>query len=401
MSDTTPHKRLLVLTFGTFVMGTGNLVFTGVLGELAGDLGVSEGSAGLLVTIYAVVVIVGSPILVSLTGTVARKRLLLGTVLLYGVTNAVAAILPTFELLVFDRAIIAVGAAIFVPVAVSVAAALAPAGKKGQAIGLVVAGSAGSFVVGLPLGTLIGGYGGWRATFAFVGSIALLAFIGLWVFLPSVEATDSTVGLQALQVIRRPAVIVNIGLITTAFTSVFVGVTFIGPLLRNITGFGNTGVSLLQLLLGVGGIGGATVGGYGSDHWNTTKMLLGIFVGVILGIFPFWLLAPVAGSIGAIVGAIAALMIGASAVFALIPTQQNRLLQAAPESREVVLALTLSGQFLGIALGSAIGSVTLTVLDSYASLGLVGALIGVGGLGAVSYLYVTGDRMVMPRSSDA
>ncbi|MFC7079307.1 MFS transporter [Halorussus caseinilyticus] len=372
--------RLVVLTLGTFMVGTGNLVFIGVLGELASDLSVTEGTAGVLVTVYAATVVVGSPILVSVTGSVTRKRLLLGSVLVYAITNLTAAVLPTFRLLVLDRAVMGVGSALYTPVAVAVAADLAPAEKRGQAISLVMSGLTVAFVVGLPLGTAIGGYFGWRATFAFVGITGLLAFLGLQVFFPVIETTSEAAGLRSVAALRRPAIAINVGLIVLEFASTFVAVSFVGPLLRSITGFGTRGVTIIQFLLGIGGIVGTMLGGYGSDNWDTSNMLIGIAIGVILGLLPLWLVQPVSGSLLAIATAIFASVVGAGSLFALLPIQQSRLLQIAPDSRNVVLALTVSAVFLGLALGSTIGSAALTQVESYGNLGAVGAAFGGVGL---------------------
>lgn len=372
--------RLLILTLGTFMVGTGNLVFVGVIGDLASDLQVAEQTVGLLVTVYALVVVVGSPVLVSITSAVDRKRLLLGSVLVYSMTNLVAALSPTFEILVLDRALMGIGSAIYTPVAVAVVADIVPSEKQGQAISLVISGLTVAFVVGLPVGTAVGGYFGWRATFAFVGALGFLAFLGIHVIFPKVANESDAAGIESVFALARPAIAVNVGLIVVEFTSTFIAVSFIGPLFQSITGFGVQGVTILQFVLGLGGIAGTILGGYGSDNWDSDKLLIGISFGVIIGLLPLWLVAPYAGTPIAIVTTALVSIIGTGALFALLPVQQKRLLQIAPDSRNVVLALTVSAVFLGLTLGSIIGSVALNRLGSYPALGAIGGVVATLGL---------------------
>ena len=132
--------RILVLASGTFAIGTGTFVVTGILGEVARDLSVSVGSAGYLITVFAAVYALGSPALVVATGDVERRRLLVAALCLFALANGAAAFAPSFFWLVGARVFAACGAAVLTPVAAAVAAELAPPGHEGRSLSLVMGG---------------------------------------------------------------------------------------------------------------------------------------------------------------------------------------------------------------------------------------------------------------------
>lgn len=381
VSDSVFDRRVLVLAVGTFAVITGNYVFLGVLGRLATDLTVSIGVAGQLVTVFALTNAVGSPILVSLTGRVGRRRLLLAAMILYAAANLVVVVLPTFGLLAASRVIAAAAAGVFTPVAAAVATTFVPEDKEGKALALVNSGLTFAFVAGIPLGTVIGGGFGWRATFVFAGLLVAAMALVTRLAIPVVGELPTT-DLRSLSVLGRPGIALDVGLTALGFTTVFVAQSYIGPVLRGMTGFGEGGVGALQVVLGVAGLAGVIVGGAGADHRNTTRLLIGIFLAITLGMVPFSVFAGAGGGTSAVAGAVVAMVFGGIGVFALVPVQQYRLVQRAPDRRDVVLALNAAAIFLGQAVGAAIGGGVVSVA-SIGALGYVGAAIGVVSLGLV------------------
>jgi predicted MFS family arabinose efflux permease len=146
-----------------------------------------------------------------------------------------------------------------------------------------------------------------------------------------------------------------------------------------MTGFGEAGIGALQVVLGIAGLAGVLLGAIGSDRLDTTVLLLLLFGAITAGMVPFSLFAGAGGGTVAIAGALAAMVLGGIGLFALVPVQQYRLVQRAPDQRGVVLALNAAALFLGQAVGAAIGGVVVSVA-SLAELGYVGAAIGVVGL---------------------
>ncbi len=146
------NLRALVLALATFAISTGTFIVTGLIPGVASDLSVSVGTAGHLVTIFAVAYALSSPVLVALTGRVARRRLLVSTLTLFALANVAAAAAPTLSLLLATRVASACCAAICMPVAIATAAQFAPPGHKGRALSVVVGGISAAWVLGVPLG---------------------------------------------------------------------------------------------------------------------------------------------------------------------------------------------------------------------------------------------------------
>lgn len=381
MSESVFNRQVLVLAAGTFAIITGNYVFIGVLGGVASDLAVSVGLAGQLVTVFALTNAVGSPVLVSLTGNIGRRRLLVAAMVVYAAANFIVLFLPSFELVAASRVVAAAAAAIFTPVAAAVATTFVPDDKEGQALAVVNSGLTFAFVAGIPLGTVIGGRFGWRATFVFAGSLVLMMMVVALVILPAVGKLQTT-ELRSLSVVRRPRIALDVSLTALGFTTVFVVQSFVGPLLRDITGFGEGGVGALQVVLGVAGLAGVVIGGVGADRHDTTTMLMGIFLLLTVGMLPVSVFAGAGGGVVAVTGAAVSMVLGGIGLFALVPVQQYRLIQREPENRDVVLALNAAALFLGQAVGSAIGGGVVAV-SSLSTLGYVGAAVGIVSLGLV------------------
>jgi predicted MFS family arabinose efflux permease len=343
------NLRVLVLVLGTFAIGTGTFVVTGILGSVSEDLSVSVGTAGYLVTVFAVAYAVGSPLLVAVTGKVARRRLLVGALILFAVANAVAAVVPTFSLLLATRVLGALGAAVLTPVAGAVAAELAEPEHKGRALSLVLGGLSVSWVVGIPLGAMIGDRYGWRMSFVLVAVLSVLAALAVWALLPAVENTSLATGLaSSLTVAKRPAVLVAAGVTGLGVAAGFVVLTYVRPLLESLTSFGGSGIGWMLLLFGLASVTGTALGGFAADRFGYRRSAPSILVVLTASLLSFSLIpASQAGSLLAVLGAGTALVTWSVVGFALIPLQEYRLIGVAPEDQNEVLSLNASAIYLG------------------------------------------------------
>lgn len=366
-------SRLLVLALGTFAIGTGSFVFAGLLEGVAEELSVSVASAGHLVTIFAVTYAVGSPVLVTLTGRVGRRRLLVSAMALFVAGNLASVVAPTFGLLLATRVVAACGAAIFTPTAAAAASTLAPPEARGRALSVVTGGLTVAFVVGIPLGSLIGTYSSWRMTFVMVGLMGLVAAVGVRFLLPAVENPPVVGFRERVDTLRQPAVVAALLFTALALMGGFVVFTYVSPLLAEITGFGGAGVSGMLLLFGVAALVGNTLGGYGADHFDYGRLMAAIVVTLALSLFAFSLLVSLSGSVAALVGVSVALIGWGTAGFALNPLQQYRVVQLAGCTRNVALSLNASAIYLGQGVGAGLGALALD-LGSLRSLGWTGAL---------------------------
>src|SRR5215217_6384066 len=358
--------RILTLSLGSFAVGTGAYVVTGVLVDIARELSVSVAAAGLLVTVFAVTAAVASPILVAATSGVPRKRLLVGALLLFASANAAAAVVPDFSLLLLMRVIAASGAAVFTPVASSVAASLAPPEMRGRALSVRTAGTTIALFVGVPVGTVVGGYFGWRTSFVLVSALAAVAAMGVGSLLPPTGTPARRGSLRHLGVARSSTVLV--------LMATFVVYTYMRPLIEALTSFGVGNVGLMLGLFGLASIPGTFLGGYAADRWGYGRSMAVILAVASVSLLLFSaVFVSEAGSVVAIVSTGVLLVLWSIATFMHFPLQQYRLIEVAPqEDQGTALSLNASAIWGGQGLGAGLGALILHY-GSLVGLGLGGA----------------------------
>ena len=363
---------MLTLALGTFAIGTGSFVFAGLLEGVARDLSVSVGAAGHLVTVFAVTYAVSSPVLVTLAGGVAPRRILMAAMAVFALANAAAVVAPTFGLLLLCRMLAASGAAVFTPTALAVAAGLAPPEERGRSLSVVTGGLTVSFVIGIPLGSIIGTYAGWRMTFVMVAVLGAVAVLGIRA-LPHVEAPAAVSLRERVDALRQPAVVAALCLTTLGLMGGFVVFTYVSPLLSGITGFGGAGVSGLLFLFGVAALFGNSLGGYGADHIGYARLMAAILVLLSLALLGFSPLVALSGTAPAVLGTVVMLAVWGVAGFALNPLQQYRIVELAPCTRNAALSLNASAIYLCQGVGAGLGCLAVGY-GSLATLGWTGAL---------------------------
>jgi MFS transporter, DHA1 family, inner membrane transport protein len=377
--------RLVVMALGTFAIGTGSFVLAGPLEAVARDLSVPVGTAGNLVTVFAITYAVSSPVLVTLVGSTAPRRVLVAAMAVFVLGNAAAVAAPTFGLLVLCRIFAACGAAVFTPTALAVAAGLASPQERGRSLSIVTGGITISFVIGIPLGSIIGTYSGWRMTFVMVAVLGVVALVGIRALLPDVEGPPVVGFGDRVYALRRPAVLVVLCLTTLGLMGGFIVFTYLGPLLARITGFGGAGVSGLLFLFGVAAIFGNSLGGYGADRFAYARLMTVILILLSLALLGFSVLVMLSGSALAVPGTLAVLALWGIAGFAFVPLQQYRVVQLAPQTRNVALSLNASAIYLGQGTGAGLGALALGY-GSLASLGWTGSICI---LAALAVLFLT------------
>ena len=359
--------RIMVLAVGTFALGTDVQVIAGILPTIAHDIAVPVATTGLLVTVFALTYALGSPTLATLTGSVARRRLLIGSLGVFVGANVLAAVAQYFGVLVLARILAAGGAALYTPTASAVAAALAPAEKRGRALAVVLGGITLAAVLGVPIGTLVGTLFGWRMTFVLVAVMGALAACGILLFFP-VVATPPPVRLRArLALFEQPRIIVTLGLTALSLMGIFTVYPYLALLFQHITHVGGTGISALLLVFGGASTAGNVFGGYGADQWGPVRMMvLSLAIaGIALVVLPL--------AATSILGAVVALIVWGSAAWMFTAPQQHRLLALAPESPSVILSLNASASYVGMGSGAAIGGLVLQAA-SLPALGWVGGV---------------------------
>ncbi len=268
---------LYALTIAAYAIGTTEFVIVGLLPTVATDLGITLPLAGLIVSIYALGVTFGAPILTALTGRIERKPLLLGLMMLFIAGNALAGLSPSYEMLLVARILSAFAHGVFFSVGATIAADLVPANRRASAIALMFMGLTVAIVTGVPLGTVIGQTFGWRATFWAVAGLGAIALTAIAALLPPTlsKAAPASI-LDQVRVLGSGRLLLVFGMTALGYGGTFVTFTLLAPMLEDVTGFAASSVSLVLVLYGLAIAAGNIVGGRIADR-NPVKALTFLF----------------------------------------------------------------------------------------------------------------------------
>ncbi|PZQ84889.1 MAG: MFS transporter [Ancylobacter novellus] len=365
---------LLALAMASFGIGTTEFVIMGLLPEVATDLGVSIPAAGLLVTGYALGVVIGAPIVAIITNSLPRKGTLMGLASVFVLGNLLCAIAPDYWFLMGARVVTAFCHGAFFGIGAVVAANLVPPRQRASAIALMFAGLTLANVLGVPLGTALGQAAGWRSTFWAVVVIGILAVSAIALWVPRDIPHSAGNILREFAVLKRPQVLLTMMMSVLASASLFTVFTYIAPLLRDVTGLTPHVVTYVLLLFGVGITIGNILGGKLAD-WRLMPSLMATFVGLaaVLVVLVF-----TSASAAAV---IATIFVWGILVFAVVPPIQMRVVDAAVGAPNLASTLNQGAFNLGNAAGAWIGGAAITLGVGYVDLPWIGAALSVGALG--------------------
>ena len=373
---------LLALAVAAFGIGTTEFVIMGLLPEVANDLNVSIPDAGLLITGYALGVVFGAPILAIATANMPRKATLLGMTLMFILGNVLCALAPTYATLMAARVITALCHGAFFGIGSVVAAGLVAPNKRAQAIALMFTGLTLANVLGVPLGTALGQYAGWRSTFWAVAVIGVIAVIAQMVWLPKEIPMEKGNLVTEFRVLGKPNVLLALAMSVLASTSLFSVFTYIAPILRDVTGVTPHGVTIMLLLFGLGLTGGSMLGGRLADS-RLLPALLGMSIAVVL------IVALFSQTSHSVIPAAITLLLWGVVAFALCPILQLLIIDQASDAPNLGSTLNQSAFNLGNAAGAWIGGLVVASGADLADLPWTGAAVGVlTVLTAMFYLYL-------------
>ncbi|MBB3121278.1 MFS transporter [Pseudoduganella violacea] len=272
---------LLALTIGAFAIGTTEFVIVGLLPTIAADLGVDLPSAGMLVSLYAMGVAVGAPVLTALTGKLPRKLLLLSLMVLFTAGNLLAWQAPGYATLIVARILTGLAHGVFFSIGSTIATSLVPKEKAASAIAIMFTGLTVALVTGVPLGTFIGQNFGWRETFLAVSALGLIAFLGSLFFVPqNIQHNKPASLLQQLKVLGQPRLLLVYAMTALGYGGSFTAFTFLAPILQEVSGFSAGSVSLVMLVYGVSVAFGNIWGGKLADRRGPVGALKLVFLGL-------------------------------------------------------------------------------------------------------------------------
>ncbi|MEF1291515.1 MFS transporter [Vibrio sp. M260118] len=342
---------LFALTLSAFAIGTTEFVIVGLIPTMAADLSVSLPSAGLLVSLYALGVAVGAPVLTALTGNWPRKKVLLAVMCLFVLGNLLAWQAPGYNTLVMARILTGLAHGVFFSIGSTIATGLVSKQKAASAIAIMFTGLTVALVTGVPLGTYIGQTFGWQSTFLIVALLGLIALIGSAALVPSnLKQPPATKISAQLKVLTQPRLLLVYAITALGYGGTFTAFTFLAPILEDISGFNSSAIGLIMLVYGVSVAIGNIWGGKMADTMGPIKALTVIFVGLalVLLMFNFTAYNPIA--------AVLTILIWGAFAFGNVPGLQVYVVNLAekytPDAVDVASGLNIAAFNVGIALGS-------------------------------------------------
>ena len=379
---------LYALAAGAFGIGVTEFVIMGLLLDVSADLGVSISAAGLLISGYALGVVVGAPLLGALTGRLPHKTLLLALMVVFTLGNLACALAPDYWTLMAARVLTAFAHASFFGVGSVVATGLVAPNRKASAIALMFTGLTVANILGVPFGTWLGQAYGWRSTFLAVTLVGILAFIVIALLVPRDEPAISTAEDSAegtLAVLGRRTVL--LGLLTTvlSWVGVFAAFTYLAPILTRVSGFSEAAVSPILLVFGAGLIAGNLLGGRLADR-HLVPTVVGTLIA--LSVVLFAMTAAIHQPVAAV---IAVGLLGAAAFATVAPLQMWVLEKASGAGQGLASSFNIAAFNLGNAIGAWLGGFVIDHGPGLGAVTLVAGLVPLAAL-AVALLALRLDR---------
>ncbi|WP_316529526.1 MFS transporter [Kitasatospora brasiliensis] len=364
---------LIALAIGAFGIGTTEFVIMGLLPEIAGDYGVSIPHAGLLVTGYALGVVLGAPLMTALGTRIGRKTMLMLLMGLFTAGNLLSAAAPSFAVMLAGRIVTSLAHGAFFGIGSVVAAELVAPQKKAGAIATMFTGLTVANIVGVPLGTFTGQAVGWRTTFAAVAALGLIGLFGIARLVPDLPRPEGAHLRRELTAFRNPQVLLAMAMTVLGFGGVFAAITYIAPMMTDVAGYADGSVTWLLVLLGVGMFLGNLLGGRYADR-KLMPMLYTTLGGLTVALALFTLTAH-----NKVLAAVTILLVGALG-FATVPPLQKRVLDQAHGAPTLASAVNIGAFNLGNALAAWLGGLVISAGLGYTAPNWVGAALAASAL---------------------
>ncbi|WP_087483925.1 MFS transporter [Brachybacterium massiliense] len=366
---------ILAMSLGAFAIGTTEFASMGLLPQIARDLGVSIPQAGMLITLYALGVVVGAPLVTIAAVRMPRARLLVLLIALIGLGNLLSAMADSYTVLAASRFLSGLPHGAYFGVASLVAARLSPAGRRARSVSLVMLGLTIATMLGVPASTALGQSVGWRSAYVTVVVIAAITTLAVWRLVPEPEGSGTTGSIRAeLGALRRAQVWFALGIGSIGFGGMFAVYSYIGEIVPGVMGLGERAVPVGLFVFGLGMTLGNILAGRLADRSVYGTIFLGL-IGMALSLAVFALVAhnAIAGMLLLLALAITSQMMG--------PSLQLFLLDASPDAPSLAAALHHSALNIGNSLGAALGAAVLAagwglLAPAWTGMGL--AILGLG-----------------------
>ena len=365
----TPSATLsiFILALAGFLVVTTEFLIVGLLPALSRDLDISIALAGQLVTLFAFTVMLAGPPLTAWLSHLDRKMLFVAILIIFALSNALAAVASNIWVLALARFIPALALPVFWGTASDTAAQLAGPEKAGQAVSRVYLGISAALLFGIPLGTLAATSIGWRSAFWILAALSLAMALALWFLMPAVARSERMNFAQQARLFKEPYFLANVGLSILVFTAMFAAYTYLADMLERVKGVAPQNVGWWLMGFGAIGLVGNWAGGKLVD--KSPIKATAVFAGLLaLGMA---LSVPAAGST---VLFCLVLALWGIAYTALFPICQVRVMGSATHSQALAGTTNVSAANAGIGIGAVLGGVVISTIG-LDKLGYVAAAI--------------------------
>ncbi|WP_416423988.1 MFS transporter [Pseudomonas sp. App30] len=374
------NPPLIALSIGAFGIGVTEFAPMGMLPGIAADLGVSIPTAGLLVSAYALGVLIGAPLMTLATARVPRRQLLIGLMAIFTLGNLLSALASNYETLLMARVVTSLNHGAFFGIGSIVAASVVPPDKRAGAVAAMFMGLTLATIGGVPLATWFGETFGWRTAFWGIASLGAVAMASLWYALPNVPAPKGDGLMAEIRVLGRGPVLSALALTVVGSSAMFTVFTYIAPILRDATHASTNFITGMLVLFGIGLTLGNIWGGKAADRSVDRTLILSLAVLiVVLLAFAVLMRWPLAAAV--------AILVWGAASFALVPPLQMRVMEAAKDAPNLASAVNIGAFNFGNAIGAALGGAVINAGLGYPAISLAGA--GMGALGLLMVLAMT------------
>lgn len=360
---------LVSLAIGGFSIGMTEFLMMGVLPDLSGSLHVSIPTAGHLISIYALGVVIGAPLIVGLAGHLPPKKVLISLMLMVFAFNGLFAIVPGFPLLMIMRFLAGLPHGAFFGIGAVVASRMAEPGRQARAISVMFAGLTVANIIGVPLGTYIGHHFSWRISFLLISAVALLAVGAIAKWLPSLKANQAHSFSSSMHIFKKPELWIIIGISAIGTGGMFAWISYIAPLMTEVAHFNSNSITIIMVIAGLGMATGNLISGRFSDRYlplQTTTWLLALMILSLLATTFLIQYKP---------AAILMVFITGSIGFSVISPMQMLIMQAAKGSEMLASSVLQASSNMGNALGAFLGGLPIAAGFGYLSAEYVGVAL--------------------------
>jgi predicted MFS family arabinose efflux permease len=349
-----PRLALWALLVGNFVIGTGILLPAGMLNDLATGFQVMPATAGLLLLVSGLVIGLGAPLFATVTSTVDRRLLLVASLALYAVGHVLSAFAPNFWVLLALRALTVVSAGIFTPQAAACVGLIVPPERRAASIAFIFIGWSVSSVAGVPCGSLIGAWIGWRAAFALMALLSVAALLFVWRTIPAGLRAER-LSLSAWQGVLSNPVLICVLLVTLASSSgQFTLFNYLAPFFKATMALSPSSFAVLLALVGGAGVAGNAIASRIVAKFGAPNIIFAALAGILAGLMLIGLF-----SANFALSALGGMLWGLG-TFSSNSLQQSRLIALAPALAGASVALNTSVIYLGQAVGAGTGGFLIT-----------------------------------------